>query len=75
MADTAAHLVDEVLPEVRVRQWVLSFPYRIRFLLAFDPALCSAVRGIFVRTILGWLRDRAAAAGTIWSSCGYRPRC
>ena len=41
MADTAAHLVDEVLPEVRVRQWVLSFPYRIRFLLAFDPALCS----------------------------------
>jgi len=70
MADTAAHLVDEVLPEVRVRQWVLSFPYRIRFLLAFDPALCSAVRGIFVRTILGWLRERAAAAGTPGGSSG-----
>jgi len=70
MADTAAHLVDEVLPEVRVRQWVLSFPYRIRFLLAFDPALCSAVRGIFVRTILGWLRERGAAAGTPGGSSG-----
>jgi len=70
MADTAAHLVDEVLPEVRVRQWVLSFPYRIRFLLAFDPALCSAVRGIFVRTILGWLRERGAAAGTPRGSSG-----
>ena len=33
MADTAAHLVERVLPEVPVRQWVLSFPYSIRFSL------------------------------------------
>ena len=26
MADTAARLLDEVLPRVPVRQWVLSFP-------------------------------------------------
>lgn len=26
MAETAAHLVDHVLPEVPVRQWVLSLP-------------------------------------------------
>jgi hypothetical protein len=26
MADTAAHLVDRVVPEVPVRQWVLSLP-------------------------------------------------
>ena len=26
MADTAAHLVDDVLPRVPVRQWLLSFP-------------------------------------------------
>jgi hypothetical protein len=26
MADTAAHLVDRVLPEVPVRQWALSLP-------------------------------------------------
>ncbi len=27
MADTAAYLVDQVLPEVPIRQWVLSFPW------------------------------------------------
>ncbi len=30
MADTAVHLCDEVLPEVPIRQWVLSFPFRVR---------------------------------------------
>jgi hypothetical protein len=34
MADLAAHLVDAVLPCAPVRQWVLSLPYRVRFLLA-----------------------------------------
>ena len=28
MAETAAHLVDHVLPEQPIRQWVVSFPYR-----------------------------------------------
>jgi hypothetical protein len=27
MADTAAHLVDRVLPRVPIRQWVLSLPF------------------------------------------------
>jgi len=35
MADTAAHLVDRVLPEVPVRQWVLSLPWQLRYRLAF----------------------------------------
>ena len=34
MADTAAWLVDRVIPEVPVRQWVLSLPYRVRHLCA-----------------------------------------
>jgi hypothetical protein len=63
MAETAMHLVDEVLPAVPLRQWVLSFPYRIRFLLAYDAKLCSAVRRILVRTLLGWLRERGESAG------------
>jgi len=62
MADTAAHLVDHVLPHAPVRQWVLSFPFRIRFLLASSSRLCAAVRGIFTRTLLGWLEQRALAA-------------
>ena len=31
MAESAAHLVDEVFPRVGVRQWVLSFPMPVRF--------------------------------------------
>jgi hypothetical protein len=31
MADTAAHLVDRVLPEVPFRQWVLSLPFPLRY--------------------------------------------
>ena len=33
MADTAAHLVDRVLPEVPMRQWVLSLPFALRYRL------------------------------------------
>ena len=63
MADLAAHLVDEVFPRVPVRQWVLSLPHRIRWLLAYDPKLCSAVRRIFVRAVLSAYRERAEREG------------
>jgi hypothetical protein len=70
MSDTAAHLVDEVLPDVPVRQWVLSFPFRIRYLLAYDPKLCCAVRRIFVRGVLGFLERRAREQGHSGSRSG-----
>jgi len=43
MADTAAHLVDRVLPAAPVRQWVLSLPFALRYLLAYDARLLGAV--------------------------------
>jgi len=42
MSEQAAHLVDEVLPRVPVRQWVLTVPHRLRYLLAWKTG--SAVR-------------------------------
>lgn len=63
MAERAAHLVDHVFPEVPVRQWVLSLPHRLRYILAWDHALCRAVTAVFVRTVLGDLRRRARRAG------------
>jgi hypothetical protein len=67
MADLAAHLVDEVLPPPFFhrphRQWVLTFPYPIRLLLAYEPKLCASVRRIFVRVVLAWLRRRAEREG------------
>ena len=55
MAQTAAHLVDAVLPRVPVRQWVLSFPIPLRILLAAHPQLLSAVLQIVHRGIATFL--------------------
>ena len=51
MADTAAHLVDRVLPPVAVRQWVLTFPWHLRRRLAYDADLTTAVLALFIRTV------------------------
>jgi hypothetical protein len=59
MADTAAHLVDRVLPEVPTRQWVLTLPYTLRFLMAYDSKLIAAVHHIFVNAVFASLRRRA----------------
>ena len=37
MAQTAAHLVDQVIPHVPVRQWVLPLPIPLHVLLAAQP--------------------------------------
>jgi hypothetical protein len=63
MADTAAHLVDRVLPDVPVRQWVLALPHRVRFLCAYDPELCRGVRRVFVRAITSFYKRRARDRG------------
>ncbi len=52
-----------VIPRVPVRQWVISFPWVVRYLLARNPALCSAVRRIFLRAVFGFYQGRAAAGG------------
>ena len=52
-------LVDHVFPDVPVRQWVLSLPYRLRYRLAWDHELCRAVVAVSLRAVLGWLRSRA----------------
>jgi len=63
MAERAARLVDRVFPAVPVRQWVLSLPHRVRYVLAWDHVLSRAVAGVFVRAVLGFLRRRARHHG------------
>ncbi len=58
MADTAAHLVDRVLPTVPVRQWVLALPYPLRYCCAYDRALTSQVLRAFLRSLFAELRRR-----------------
>ena len=59
MAESAALLVDEVFPEQPVRQWVLSFPYPLRFLFASRPAIMGQVLGIVYRASVGHLIKKA----------------
>ena len=59
MVESAALLVDEVFPEQPVRQWVLSFPYPLRFLFASRPAIMGQVLGIVDRVIAGHLIKQA----------------
>jgi hypothetical protein len=40
---TAVHLVERVLPRVPYRQWTLSFPHRVRWLLLKEAGLLSDV--------------------------------
>ena len=65
MAETAALLADEVLPERPLRQWVLSLPHALRFLLARNPAALTRVLGVVYRAISGHLLKRAALTRNI----------
>jgi hypothetical protein len=51
MAQTAAHLVDHVIPPVAVRQWVISVPKRLRWFLAERPEAVSALTKIFMSEV------------------------
>jgi len=56
MAESAALLVDEVLPEQPMRQWVLSFPFPLRILFASRPEIMGRVLGIVYRVVTSAVR-------------------
>jgi hypothetical protein len=60
MNQTALHLVESVIPHVPVRQWVVTFPPPLRYLFAYDTALCSRALGIFVKCVLSHYRTKLA---------------
>ncbi len=64
MTERAAHLMDEVLPRVPVRQWVLTVPYRLRSQMAWDHALSRAVLGVYARGARE-RRSRDGRTGTV----------
>jgi hypothetical protein len=62
-ADTAAHLVDRVLPDVPYRQLVMTFPFTLRGHLAFHPGLFTRTINACLRTVFSWQRKRGRALG------------
>jgi hypothetical protein len=70
MANVAAHLVDRVLPDVPLRQFVLSLPYELRRLAAFKADVLTALARIFVEAIFAEQRAGAKRAGVAGAQCG-----
>jgi hypothetical protein len=59
MTESAALLVDEVLPHEPLRQWVFSVPFPLRYLFATDAAAMGAVLSIVYRAIAAHLVRKA----------------
>jgi hypothetical protein len=68
MNNTAAHIVDRVIPAVPVRQWVLSLPYDLRALAACDAKLLKRIIQAFARAIEAHHRRFARAIGIVQST-------
>lgn len=64
MAESAALLVDEVLPQQPIRQWVLSVPFQLRFLFASQPAIMGRALGIIYRAIATHISKKAGYTKT-----------
>jgi hypothetical protein len=74
MAQTAAHLVDHVIPPVPERQWVISVPKRLRGFLADRPNVVAAVTKIFLAEIERLLSAVAGVDSAADAQAASRPR-
>jgi hypothetical protein len=72
-SETAAHLVDSVIPHIPTRQWVLSVPMPLRFLIAFDSRALKVVIDAFTAGIFSWLKRKANEQGIVLSAKKMRP--
>ena len=63
MCDAAAHLVDHVLPDVSVRQGVLTAPHEVRRVLVLRPDALTAQGRLFVEEIARWQKHAARPRG------------
>jgi hypothetical protein len=70
MTATAAHLVDHVFPRAPARQWVLSLPFALRYRLAYDSEMVTAVLQVFIRALFGLYRRKAREYGSEQTRCG-----
>jgi hypothetical protein len=74
MTQTAAHLVDHVIPPVPVRQWVISVPKRLRDMLADRPRAVAALTKIFLDEIERLLLAASGGAPDAERPGASRPR-
>lgn len=60
---TGARAVEELLPHVPYRQWVLVIPKRLRYFVDCDPSLAGEISRILSRALVRFYRDAALRGG------------
>lgn len=74
MSETSARLVDSLIPHIPTRQWVLSVPAPLRYLIAYDHNALNAVLSAFTGTLFSYLRKKAKVyGGRALEAHGYFP--
>src|SRR5437899_10074025 len=63
MAQTAAHLVERVIPWVPTRQWVVSVPMPLRYWMAASQALTAHIHTIIRTTVAQYYVNQAVKRG------------
>ena len=71
MVESAAHLVDQVLPGAPVRQWVLTIPFPLRFLFTNDPQALTAILDVVQRALSTFVIRHSG----LTVASGARTRC
>ena len=74
MAQTAAHLVECVIPWVPTRQWVVSVPIPLRYWMSSSRDLTAQVHTIIRTTIAHYYVNQAVKRGVERQTCN-RARC
>ena len=63
MSESSAHLIDNVLPRVPYRQWVVTFPHSLRFWMAASRSLTNLVHKIVSKMIICYYEYQAKNLG------------
>ena len=59
---TTAHAVEDLLPQVPYRQWVLTLPKRLRFFVHRDPRLVGQISKILTAVLTSFYREQAGSS-------------
>ncbi len=55
--------MDRLLPEAAYRQYVLTFPREVHFLLSVDPRFMTRMLGAYLQLLFAWQQQRGQALG------------
>lgn len=74
MCDEGARITDSILPNVPIRQWVLSLPFELRRLAATKPDVLTALGRIFAEEIARTTKRLARVEGSETGAISFPQR-